>query len=183
MARRRLLFVAVSAVFFFTGGVWAADEQGLMPTFFYYQRSPRVSELLKACTNWSAADAGLYFEIALDHLGKDRFDEAAWGLMRAVRIDTNNSAYRYWLGRTYARMSETAASFSRGRWALKAVDEYQAAVRLDPGNIEARRALIDHYANAPAFCGGDKRKAEQERELMKAQLAAKNRKMTGPQRK
>lgn len=87
------------------------------------------------------------------------WDSAVAHAESAVRIDPSNAEAHLWLGRTYGRKADQAHSLSL---ALKTRDEFQKAVALAPGSVEARRDLMEYYLEAPWILGGSKDKARKE---------------------
>ncbi len=87
------------------------------------------------------------------------FDDAATQEERAAKLDPQNSVYHYWIGRAYAEKAERESSFLAAR---KVKSEFQEAVRLNPGNIQARRDLAQFYVEAPWIVGGSKEEARKQ---------------------
>lgn len=105
---------------------------------------------------------------------------------KAVAADPGNSAYHHWLGRAYGRRAETSSFLTAPRYAGKARQQFETAIRLDPNNLEAVNDLFEYYLHAPGFLGGGLQKAaalvEQigrldpaERHYAEARLAEKRR--------
>jgi len=65
-----------------------------------------------------------------------------------------------WLGRIYGEKADTANFLSAASLAGKVRNEFEAAVRLDPNNVEARSDLGEFYLEAPGIVGGGRDKAE-----------------------
>jgi tetratricopeptide (TPR) repeat protein len=81
-----------------------------------------------------------------------------------VTLEPNLSEYHDWLGKAYGRKAEEVnrfSAFSSISLARKAHREFEAAVRLDAGNLEAQRDLIRYLLNAPGIVGGSWGAAEQ----------------------
>ncbi len=93
------------------------------------------------------------------------FDEAVKQLERAVQGEMLNSMVHLWLGRAYGRKADRDRSFSLGR---KTKREFEEAVRLNPSNVQARRDLMEYYAEAPWIVGGSKDKARAQVEAIAA---------------
>ncbi|HEY6844125.1 MAG TPA: hypothetical protein VI391_08160 [Thermoanaerobaculia bacterium] len=61
-----------------------------------------------------------------------------------------------------------ASIFRRAGLAIKARQEFERAVQVDPDFIDARVALVEYYLRAPVFLGGSDHKAiAQAHEIMK----------------
>ena len=83
----------------------------------------------------------------------------------AVQYDSGNSDYHLWLGRAYGGKAEQAHSFVLAR---RTKSEFEAAVRLDPANIPARRDLAEFHLEAPWIVGGHKDEALRQIEAIAA---------------
>lgn len=87
------------------------------------------------------------------------WNRAASHAESAVRLDPSNSEAHLWLGRIDGRRAERDHSLSL---AVKTRKEFETAVSLAPGNVEARRALMEFYLQAPWILGGSKDKARKQ---------------------
>ena len=79
---------------------------------------------------------------------------------QAVSVEPASSNYHLWLGRALGRRAGSSSVLSALRFAVKARQHFEAAVRLDPNNIEALDDLFEYYLSAPGFLGGGIEKAE-----------------------
>jgi tetratricopeptide (TPR) repeat protein len=79
---------------------------------------------------------------------------------RAVTLDPNNSRYHLWLGRVYGEKADKANFITASGLAKKVHTEFETAVQLNPGNIDARTDLAEFYIEAPGIVGGGRDKAE-----------------------
>ena len=82
-------------------------------------------------------------------------------LEKAVASDPRNPQFVLWLGRAYGRRAETANILVAPSLAIKARCNFEAAVRLDPRNMEAIGDLFEYYLDAPRLLGGGLDKAEE----------------------
>ena len=114
---------------------------------------------LRAALSQSPQDARLHFWLARSHFELRELDNAVSSAERAVQLAPQNSDYHYWLGRAYGDKADRERSFSLAR---KTKREFEEAVRLNPANIPARRALAEYYADAPWIVGGGKDKAREQ---------------------
>ncbi len=88
-----------------------------------------------------------------------RWDDAIEELERAVRSNPEDSGTHLWLGRAYGRKAEHSFFLSAIGLARKVGREFETAVRLDPGNLDARFDLMEFCLQAPSMVGGGKSKA------------------------
>jgi tetratricopeptide (TPR) repeat protein len=85
---------------------------------------------------------------------------ASVSLEKAVVLEPANAELHLWLGRAYGRRAETSSFLLAPLLATKAHQNFEAAVRLAPGNLEAINDLFEYYLEAPAFLGGGLTKAD-----------------------
>jgi tetratricopeptide (TPR) repeat protein len=78
---------------------------------------------------------------------------------RAVSLDADNAAYHVQLGAVLGSLAEKASIFKQLGLARRTRKELEAAVALDPRNLEGLYGLMLYYFSAPSFMGGDKSKA------------------------
>jgi tetratricopeptide (TPR) repeat protein len=78
-----------------------------------------------------------------------------------------------WRGRIYGEKADGSNFFSAASLAGKVRTEFEAAVRLDPNNVDARSDLGEFYLEAPGIVGGGREKAEAQAQALAALDAAK----------
>lgn len=81
---------------------------------------------------------------------------------KAVALDPNNSQFHLWLGRIYGEKADKASFMAAAGLARRVVREFEAAVHLNPKNVDARTDLAEFYLEAPGIVGGGREKAEQQ---------------------
>lgn len=101
-------------------------------------------------------DAQATLRLARSFLELGNYDEAVTFAERAVNLSPDCSEFHFWLARSYGLKADKTRSFWLAR---KAREEYQTAVQIDPGNLAARRDLMEFYLQAPWILGGSKDKA------------------------
>lgn len=84
---------------------------------------------------------------------------------RAVLLDPNNSEYQLLLGHATGRKADRERSLGAARRTKRAFEE---AVRANPRNIAARRALLDYLSSAPWIAGGSNSDARKQAEAIAA---------------
>jgi tetratricopeptide (TPR) repeat protein len=113
----------------------------------------------------SPNDAPLHYWSARSNYELRDYDKAISESETAVKLDPKNAEYNRWLGRAYGAKAEQSRSFFLAR---KVKQAFEAAVRLAPGDIAARRDLMQYCVEAPWIVGGDKDKARQQIEAIAA---------------
>jgi tetratricopeptide (TPR) repeat protein len=78
---------------------------------------------------------------------------------RSVALDADNAAYHVQLGAVLGRLAEKASIFKQLGLARRTRKELEAAVALDPRNLDGLYGLMLYYFSAPSFLGGDKSKS------------------------
>lgn len=104
-------------------------------------------------------DAETAYLLSRVKLAYGETDEALKLAENAVKLDRRNSMYRLQLARVYGEMAQNAGAFTGMRLGRRFKDETEAAISLDPKNLEAKVALLEFYLRAPALVGGSKNKA------------------------
>lgn len=106
-------------------------------------------------------------------LGTGQAEKAVAVLEKAVAEKPNNAVRHYWLATAYGTYAESAGMFKMMSLAGKARESFEKAVKLDPGFLDARFALIELNLLMPAVMGGDVNKArEHAAEIKKRDLSA-----------
>jgi cytochrome c-type biogenesis protein CcmH/NrfG len=119
------------------------------------------------------------------YLALTNWDASVAACQKAVALEPENGEYHLWLGRAYGEKADHSSFFSATGLAKKVRSEFEAAVRLDPNNVEARADLADFYVEAPGIMGGGVNKAANQAQqlaaldpaqahLVRAQIAEKD---------
>jgi len=133
-------------------------------------------------------DADSYNLLCRAYLLLENWDASMKSCQKAVSLRPSSSEFHLWLGRAYGEKASHASFLSAAGLAKKVRNEFETAVRLDPGNLEARADLAQFYVEAPGLVGGGKDKAEAqarelatldppEAEMIQAWIAEKNKDM------
>lgn len=102
------------------------------------------------------SDAQAHNLLCRAYLMAGNWDAGIAACQKAVSLEPGNSHYHLWLGRIYGEKADRANFLSAASLAGKVRNEFEAAVRLDPKNMEARSDLADFYLEAPGIVGGGK---------------------------
>lgn len=78
---------------------------------------------------------------------------------KAAALDGRNAAYRYLVAELYGDKADKASVFSQFGLARRFKKDAEAAIALDPKQIDARWALMEFHIQAPGIIGGDKKTA------------------------
>lgn len=139
---------------------FAADLPTLPPPaqpFYSAGNYGRAADTLQAAVAQNPKDASLYYWLGRSYYELRDFKRSIASWERAVELDPGRSDYHDWLGRAYGRKADDEShSNMAGALSLahKTRHEFEAAVQLDPANINAQRDLISFKASAPPSLGG-----------------------------
>lgn len=81
---------------------------------------------------------------------------------KALDRDVSVAIYHLWLGNALGEEAKKANKFRQPFLARRVKSEFEAAVKLDPKNIDARHGLIQFYSQAPGVMGGSMTKAKEQ---------------------
>lgn len=88
-------------------------------------------------------------------------DAALKAAEKSVELNGNSAEYHANLADIVGDMAGTAGMFKGLSLAHRFKREAEAAIAIDPKNIDAREGLVDFYLDAPGIAGGDKQKARE----------------------
>jgi tetratricopeptide (TPR) repeat protein len=91
-----------------------------------------------------------------------QWDRGISNCEKAVALSPNNSEFHLWLGRIYGEKADKSPFVIAAGLARRVRNEFEAAVRLSPQNVDARTDLAEFYVEAPGLVGGGRDKAEQQ---------------------
>jgi Tfp pilus assembly protein PilF len=91
---------------------------------------------------------------------EERWDDAIHACETAVQLAPLDSGYHLWLGRAYGEKADSIHSIKAYGLAKKVRSEFERAVELESGNVDALSDLGDFYTAAPGIVGGGKKKAQ-----------------------
>ncbi len=87
------------------------------------------------------------------------FKRAGHAFESAAHEQPEQAAFYYWAGRSYARLADISGPLTAAKWARKAGENLERAVRLEPRNPEYFRELFDFYVDSPEWFGGGLKRA------------------------
>lgn len=106
------------------------------------------------------------FDEGLRLMRDGKADKAETQFERAIKAEPGVAEYHLWLGRAVGEQTLRANKLRQPFMARRTKGEFEKAVALDPGLLDARDHLIQFYLQAPGFMGGSEAKArEQQREI------------------
>jgi tetratricopeptide (TPR) repeat protein len=105
-------------------------------------------------------DAQSYNLLCRSYLVLGNWDRAISACEKAVGLDAGNSRDHLWLGRAYGEKAADAHFLTAMALAQKVRSEFERAVQLSPGSVDARSDLAEFYLEAPGIVGGGQGKAE-----------------------
>lgn len=141
------------------GNANGADVSGLLQTAqqqFDQGKYSAAIGTLQSAQSQNPGSASTYFWMGRTFFEIRDFDNAIEQFQKALSLDGKISEYHEWLGRAYGGKADKEKSFFVAR---NAKGQFEAAVKLDPSNVAARRDLVDYDMNAPWIVGGNKDEA------------------------
>jgi len=141
-----------------TAGLAVADESA--PALLAAGRADDAITTLRSKINTSPRDAEAHNLLCRAYFSMGDWDRGISACEKAVALDPNNSRYHMWLGRVYGEKADAANFLSAASLAGKVRNEFEAAVRLDSNNVDARSDLGEFYLEAPGIVGGGRDKAD-----------------------
>jgi tetratricopeptide (TPR) repeat protein len=116
----------------------------------------RLSSFLAA----NSGDAAAHNLLCRVYYQEQRWDKAIDECETAVRLMPLDSGYHLWLGRAYGQKANSIHSVKAYELAKKVRHEFERAIQLDKGNVDALSDLGEFYTAAPGIVGGGKKKAQ-----------------------
>jgi Flp pilus assembly protein TadD len=104
-------------------------------------------------------DAAAYDLIGRNYYMLGDYKRAAQSFQDALAAGPADSDRYLWLGRAFGRRAEHASPLTAPAHAVKARQNFEKAVELNPRNLEALSDLFEYYLEAPGFLGGGTDKA------------------------
>jgi tetratricopeptide (TPR) repeat protein len=126
------------------------------------RRSDEIRAVLETCADRAAGDARLAEALGRLALSQGDSARAVKLFERAAAVEPQNSELQLWLGRAYGDKAIKASVFEQPGLAGRVRKSFEKAVALDPGNLEARSAMLQYYLRAPRVLGGSPEKAREQ---------------------
>ncbi len=119
------------------------------------------------------ADDSKEYPAAQFLLGRITFDEkkyedAADFFEQAIDANDKVAEYHYWHGAAMGSEAQVSGMIRKGILAPKIKTAFEKTVALDPKHMPAMEGLVQYYLQAPSMMGGDKAKALEMANKMKA---------------
>jgi tetratricopeptide (TPR) repeat protein len=162
------LFMAVAAT---------ADDSA--PALLAAGRVDDAISTLRSRISSSPNDAEAYNLLCRAYFSMGNWDRGIAACERAVTLQPDNSRYHMWLGRVCGEKANDVIFFKAASLAGKVRNEFEAAVRLDSNNVDARSDLGEFYLEAPGMVGGGRDKAEAQAQALATLDAAKSHYLNG----
>ena len=129
---------------------------------------------------WTGADDQVCaFELGRTLMATGRWRAAVSVLEEALPAAEDDAAYHRLLGEALGRSARSASIFRQLGIARRGLHQFERAVALDPGNLEARDSLMEYYLQAPGIAGGGEAKALEQARETAAFNAAEGQRMLG----
>lgn len=90
------------------------------------------------------------------------WDRAEPSCKKATALEPGNGGFHLWLGRVYGEKASRSNFLAAASLAVKVRGEFERAVQLNPGDLDARLDLAEFYVEAPAIIGGGEDRAREQ---------------------
>lgn len=167
----KLRSITLAFIVLLTAAFAVADESA--PALLAAGRADEAITSLRSKITTSPNDAEAYNLLCRAYFSMGDWDQGISACEKAVALAPSNSRYHMWLGRVYGEKADAANFLSAASLAGKVRNEFEAAVRLDPNNVDARSDLGEFYLEAPGIVGGGRDKAEAQIQALAALDPAK----------
>jgi tetratricopeptide (TPR) repeat protein len=167
----RLRIITLILASLFMALVATADDSA--PALLAAGRVDDAITTLRSRISTSPNDAEAYNLLCRAYFSMGNWDRGIAACEKAVALQPGNSRYHMWLGRIYGEKANGVIFFKAASLAGKVRNEFEAAVRLDSNNVDARSDLGEFYLEAPGIVGGGRDKAEVQAQALLALDAAK----------
>jgi tetratricopeptide (TPR) repeat protein len=157
---RRVLGILILAVLAVTSATAGADETA--PGLLAAGRVDEAIAALHGQISASPNDAVAHNLLCRAYFSLGEWDRGISACEKAVSLAPQDSQYHLWLGRAYGEKADKSGVFAAARLAGKVRNEFEAAVNLNPNNVDARSDLAEFYLEAPGIVGGGSDKAVQQ---------------------
>lgn len=154
-----------------TAALAVADESA--PALLAAGRADDAITSLRSKISTSPNDAEAHNLLCRAYFSMGDWDRGISACEKAITLEPSNSRYHMWLGRIYGEKADAVNFMSAASLAGKVRNEFEAAVRLDPNNVDARSDLGEFYLEAPGIVGGGRDKAEAQAQTLSALDPAK----------
>ncbi len=116
--------------------------------------------LVPLAAGGATQDAESFYQQGYAAYEADDYEKAVALLEKATHLDQQQSEYYHYLGKSYGKLASQSNWFRAVDLSQKTREALERAVQLDANNERAVIDLIKFYRQAPAFLGGDDRKAD-----------------------
>jgi tetratricopeptide (TPR) repeat protein len=155
---RCLLSIAI--IFFFSVSVATAGADETAPSLIANGQVDEAIARLDSQINSSPNDAQAHNLLCRAYFSLGDWDRGIADCEKAVALAPDNSQFHLWLGRIYGEKADSSSFVAAASLARRVKSEFEAAVRLNPANVDARSDLAEFYLEAPGVIGGGRAKAE-----------------------
>lgn len=162
VVREKFYFVVVAQLLLAVAQAASIPSNSLQPVGADLARGKADDAIarLNSSLSGNPGDAEAHNLLCRVYYQEQRWDDAIHECETAVSLAPMNSQYHLWLGRAYGGKANSIHSIKAYGIAKKVGSEFEQAVQLDKGNVDALSDLGEFYTAAPGIVGGGKKKAE-----------------------
>lgn len=152
--------LSIALIFFFSVSIATAGADETATSLIANGRVDEAIANLHGQISASPNDAQAHNFLCRAYFSLGDWDHGISDCEKAVALAPNNSQFHLWLGRIYGEKADGSSLLAAAGLARRVRNEFEIAVRLNPGNVDARSDLAEFYLEAPGVIGGGRDKAE-----------------------
>lgn len=158
-----LLLLALSCVAQAQAADTASNPENVLESITADLTAGRADDAISRLSSSLAANPGnaeMHNLLCRVYYQEELWNDAIHECETAVKLTPLDSGYHLWLGRAYGEKASKINSIKAYGLAKKVRDEFERAVQLESGNVDALSDLGEFYTAAPGIVGGGKNKAQ-----------------------
>ena len=162
------LFIITFLLLFVSIGLTAAPSLEKGKKLFKEEKLPEAKVILEQVIKADPQNHEAYFILGKIYFSEKNYDKSIEYFKQAVDLKGSVSDYHLWYGSSYIMKAQKSDKLKAFFSAQKGMGELEKAVKLDSTNTEARFTLFQYYLGAPVAAGGNKKKAEDEIQIIQS---------------
>src|SRR3954447_20505464 len=143
--------LSITVIFFFSVSIATAGADETAPSLIADGRVDEAIASLHGQISASPNDAMAHNLLCRAYFSLGDWDRGVSDCEKAVTLAPDNSQFHLWLGRIYGEKADKASFLTAAGLARRVAREFEAAVHLNPRNVDARTDLAEFYLEAPGI--------------------------------
>ncbi|MGB8705294.1 MAG: tetratricopeptide repeat protein [Gillisia sp.] len=122
-------------------------------------RMPKAESLLQKYHQMNPSDSKVLIDLGDVYSYKKDWDQAIENYKKAVTLEPKNPEYLFKLGGAYGMKALLVSKLEALLYIPDIKKNLEMSARIDPNQVESRRALVELYVQLPGIIGGSTKKA------------------------